>query len=446
MKFLIFISLFYFIHSGYSIEASSIYEIKDSLILRKATDKYINVFEVAFYPSIMKGELVRTEIKHEKNLWDEAMLADKQIVLTEEKRKKKDSEKDVKSDLTTEYDEKKSEALYKALKKSGYVDTINRIFGDRINTVYLKGVITNIHYYTISEKNSWGSFKPTYHIDKLFIKWYIKNSYRENLDSINTEGLTDDYALWENIFTDADQEKYRKKFLKVKETAVISAYLQLHKNPKFIGYIQQEKNLKITDAELLIKKPTGIIADKEEVITASVIVKTDNGHGSGFLISNDGYIITNYHVVSEKNNKKVTSVKIIKSDGTELTGSVIRINKYRDLALIKVDGTFEKAFFCSDVKSYKKFMNVYTVGAPKSIELGQSISAGMISNERSTSNNPLLQLSISVNKGNSGGPLYDATGVLHGVIVSKLFGENTEGVGFAVPSYLIQEYLNIKFN
>ena len=57
----------------------------------------------------------------------------------------------------------------------------------------------------------------------------------------------------------------------------------------------------------------------------------------------------------------------------------------------------------------------------------------------------MLQLSISINSGNSGGPLYDKNGVLHGVVTSKLVGYATEGVGFAIPSYLIQDYLNISF-
>ena len=126
--------------------------------------------------------------------------------------------------------------------------------------------------------------------------------------------------------------------------------------------------------------------------------------------------------------------------------TVVRVNKFRDLALLKVTKTFEKAFVVSSTKTFKNMQDAYTIGAPKSLELGQSISAGVISNERKANNNNLLQLGMSVNSGNSGGPLFDATGILHGVIVSKLVGENTEGVSFAIPSYLIEEYLKIKIN
>ncbi len=70
----------------------------------------------------------------------------------------------------------------------------------------------------------------------------------------------------------------------------------------------------------------------------------------------------------------------------------------------------------------------------------------MISNERKNNNNNLLQLGMSVNAGNSGGPLFDNTGTLHGVIVSKLIGQNTEGVSFAIPGYMISDYLQISYN
>ena len=88
---------------------------------------------------------------------------------------------------------------------------------------------------------------------------------------------------------------------------------------------------------------------------------------------------------------------------------------------------------------------MYTIGAPKSIELGQTVTTGIISNERNANNNELLQLSMPVNGGNSGGPLFNKTGVLDGVIVAKLVGESTEGISFAIPAYKIGAYLKISY-
>lgn len=87
---------------------------------------------------------------------------------------------------------------------------------------------------------------------------------------------------------------------------------------------------------------------------------------------------------------------------------------------------------------------VYTIGAPKSIELGQSVSTGIISNKRTTNQNNLLQMNMSINSGNSGGPLFDKTGNLQGVVTSKLYGIGVEGISFSIPSYKLEDYLNIK--
>jgi serine protease Do len=150
-------------------------------------------------------------------------------------------------------------------------------------------------------------------------------------------------------------------------------------------------------------------------------------------------------VIAGKNQDKPSSVKVILSNGILLDAEVIRYNGARDIALLKVAYNFEKAFLLSDIKSFKNLSEVYTIGAPKSIELGQSVSLGLISNERTTNNNNLLQLNININGGNSGGPLFDKNGTLHGVIQSKLVGKDTEGVGFAIPSYLLFSYLNIQY-
>jgi len=229
--------------------------------------------------------------------------------------------------------------------------------------------------------------------------------------------------------------------------AVDISYLKLHKNPKLTKYLKQETNFEISDAVLTLPKPSASVIEKTDAASASVIIKRkDGGHGSGFAITNDGYIVTNYHVVAGKIYGKLSAITIITSEGEELEGTIVRTNKFRDLALIKVNKKFEKAFAVPSAKAFKNLQDVYTIGAPKSIELGQSVSTGVISNERKANNNYLLQLGMSVNGGNSGGPLYDATGKLHGVIVSKLIGKNTEGVSFAIPAHMIEQYLKLKIN
>ena len=182
-----------------------------------------------------------------------------------------------------------------------------------------------------------------------------------------------------------------------------------------------------------------------DAAASSVIVKRkDGGHGSGFAITNDGYILTNFHVLAGKYYDKLQEVTVVLNNGEEVPVKIVRYNRSRDIALLKVDKTFENPFKLTSKKSFKDLQEVYTIGAPKSIELGQSVSSGLISNERKSVDATLLQLSMSVNPGNSGGPLFDKSGTLHGVVSSKLVGYATEGIGFAIPSYLIPAYLNIK--
>jgi serine protease Do len=198
---------------------------------------------------------------------------------------------------------------------------------------------------------------------------------------------------------------------------------------------------------LKITLVTHPVAEVSDGVEASVTIKRDGGgHGSGFAISNDGYILTTFHVVqSEKDSTATVGITVIMPDGSIVPGTVIRHCDSMNVALIKVEKSFNKAFQLNNTKQFKLLDEIYAIGTPKSIELGQSASHGMISGERIIKNKPLLQLNISINKGNSGGPVFGTTGLLHGMVVSKMTGYATEGIGFAVPAYKIQEYLKISY-
>lgn len=283
--------------------------------------------------------------------------------------------------------------------------------------------------------------------------WYIKNNFNEILDSVVTSEFSGDFALtgfYYSIYTPAAEvqrmkDEYSDEVGKMIGDAVDISYLKLHQNPTFTKYLKQETDFTIKDPVLALSAPKTYVSNKTDASSASVIVKTKDGHGSGFAITQDGYVVTNYHVVSGKVKDKINTVKIINGSGEEVEGKVVRYNKFRDIALIKCDMKFPNAFKVTNVKSFRNMQDVLTIGAPKSVELGQTVSTGIISNERKANNNNLLQLNMGINSGNSGGPLFDETGTLHGIIVSKAVGKNTEGISFAIPGYLLSEYLNISF-
>lgn len=339
------------------------------------------------------------------------------------------NENQIKSD-DTEF----SKNIFKLLKQTEFIDTVKNVFQDNNNTLVLEAEIRKVDKFTVFRKGA--SYSNGMYRAGMGIQWYLKNTYDEILDSVYIYEYSGDFIT---DFKHAKKEDDSFYF-----DAVERSYLKLRESKEFQNNITLNSDFTSKDEKLSIFTPKSTVKTVEEASLASVIIKrNDKGHGSGFAISNDGYILTNFHVIAGKTTDQLEGIKVILSNGEELEAKVVRYNRARDIALLKVDYQFEKAFALKSSKDFNSLQEVYTIGAPKSIELGQSITKGLISNERNANNNSLLQLSISINGGNSGGPLFDTNGLLHGVIQSKLVGYATEGVGFAIPSYLIADYLNI---
>ncbi len=413
-------------------------------------EKYIDFDGVGLKVKNSEKDINTYYIKHDDDLMGRMKEAEEkraiEIAKKEQKQlaKKKPEKKllDKESKEVTYENTKLANNIFSTLYKNKYIDTVNKVFLDNSNLVGLEGVITKYAVFLVKAKGlssntasvSYATY--SYAKAKIDIMWYIKNTYNEIIDSIEDKSYSGEFG---HSFVEA-------KGLEPAYADAAEVSLQkLMNNPKFIKYLQLDTNYNSSDPVLSITKPTQLVVDANDATNASVIIKRkDKGHGSGFAISNDGYILTNYHVIADEFGNKTADIKVVLANGEETSVKVVRVNKMRDIALLKVDVKFEKAFYLSKEKTYKKFMDVYAVGTPKSIELGQSVSLGILSNERKTNNSSLLQLNMSVNSGNSGGPLFDKTGVLHGVVTSKLIGFSTEGVAFAIPSFSIPNYLNLE--
>jgi S1-C subfamily serine protease len=317
------------------------------------------------------------------------------------------------------------------LVKTGYVDTVNKIFRDDNNSIWIEGSLKNVNEFI-------GYQGDRFRVLGANIDWIIYNNFEEQIDSIRIYSYTDPLDL------DYSTENNAK--LIVKEVFEMS-YLKLHENESFKKLMKSNSQLEIPSVQTKFDQPKGIVENVEQANTASVIIKRkDKGHGSGFAVSNDGYIITNFHVVAGKIKDKTEKMSVILANGEEFPAEIVSYNRSKDLALLKINHNFEKAFLLKTTKEFKTMQEVYTIGTPKSIELGQSISMGIISSERKNNNNSLLQLGMSLNSGNSGGPVFAKSGVLVGVVRSKLIGSNTEGVAFAIPANEVIEALNILMN
>ena len=171
------------------------------------------------------------------------------------------------------------------------------------------------------------------------------------------------------------------------------------------------------------------------------------GIGSGFIINEEGYILTNYHVI-----QGATEVTVTLSDNTEVTATVVNYDQDKDIAMIKLkEGTKVPAIAeLGDSDEIYAGTEVVAIGTPLSKNFAQTLTKGIISGsnrtiqgENGTSVN-LIQTDAAINPGNSGGPLVNTKGQVIGInsmkIGTQVGGTSVEGIGFAIP---INEVKNI---
>lgn len=181
--------------------------------------------------------------------------------------------------------------------------------------------------------------------------------------------------------------------------------------------------------------------------------------GSGIIVSSDGYILTNNHVVNSNSSSsyyqitEATGVKVkLYGDETEYKATVVGSDEQTDLAVIKIDKTGLTAAELGDSDSVQVGEFAMAIGNP--LGLQSSISCGIISaknrevedSETGTVFN-LIQTDAAINSGNSGGALVNADGKVIGINTLKLSGTGVEGIGFAIPiNSTIDVYNELKTN
>lgn len=173
------------------------------------------------------------------------------------------------------------------------------------------------------------------------------------------------------------------------------------------------------------------------------------GEGSGVIYSSDGYIITNYHVISdavENSAKSKIEVFVNSSNDEAYQASVVGYNISCDLAVIKIDAKNLVAVEVAKSSELKVGQYVITVGNPGGLEFMDSVSYGVVSGLNrmvsSDSEVKLIQTDAAINPGNSGGALVNTEGKLVGINSSKIVSEEYEGMGFAIPSDKTVEICN----
>ena len=200
--------------------------------------------------------------------------------------------------------------------------------------------------------------------------------------------------------------------------------LQNAPKQSLIQQTQQVRSRKIEDVEALISGSA----------RAVVSIKTILGEGSGFLISSDGQILTNNHVI-----EGCKDIIVVKQNGNKYFASVIKNDKNSDLALIKIEATNNQYLELTDSKTANVGSSVIIIGSPFGLE--QTVTKGIVSAKRSYMGQTLVQTDAAINPGNSGGPLITMDGYVIGIVSQAIKKSIGEGLGFAISSEDIRAFL-----
>jgi len=166
------------------------------------------------------------------------------------------------------------------------------------------------------------------------------------------------------------------------------------------------------------------------------------GAGSGVIISSNGYIVTNNHVIVGADNNVVDSITVQLRDGTSFEAEVVGRDERTDLAIIRINATNLPVARFGDSDELIVGELAIAIGNPLG-NLGGTVTNGIISALNRDINIDgevmnLLQTSAAVNPGNSGGGLFNSFGELIGIVNAKPMGHGIEGIGFAIPSNQVE--------
>lgn len=184
--------------------------------------------------------------------------------------------------------------------------------------------------------------------------------------------------------------------------------------------------------------PAAVVVSTKSV-TQGYFMQTQEveGIGSGFIINEEGYILTNYHVV-----KGAQEISVTLSNDVTTTAQIVNYDENQDVAMIKItDESVEipATVELGDSDALQPGEEVIAIGTPLSTELSSTVTKGIISaTSRSVAVESgvtmnLIQTDAAINAGNSGGPLVNTKGEVVGINSSKISGEAVEGIGFSIP-------------
>ena len=192
----------------------------------------------------------------------------------------------------------------------------------------------------------------------------------------------------------------------------------------------------LSASQIYNKNIDSVVAIQSEIVSQSIFGEYVAGAsaGSGFIISEDGYVLTNYHVVEDSKN-----IKVILANGLEYSAELIGFEEDNDIAVLKLQSEDSfKPVVLGKSEGLVIGEDVVAIGNPLG-ELTFSITKGIVSavdrNIQIDNFNAIsmFQVDCAVNQGNSGGPIFNMYGEVVGIVSAKYASETIEGLGFSIP-------------
>jgi len=218
--------------------------------------------------------------------------------------------------------------------------------------------------------------------------------------------------------------------------------MKLESNPKDAktngSYTAAKASEKVSDSVVGILCYSDDVPDQADTTTAS-------SQGSGIIFSQDGYVITNAHVIG--NSKTAYAIRVVTSDGKVYKAGVVGYDSRTDIAVLKMDDAkgLTPATF-GDSSQLEVGQDIIVVGNPGGLDYQNTTTKGVISAlDRKLSTSSLtkyIQTDAAINPGNSGGPLVNYYGQVVGITTSKIVSETYEGMGFAIPSQTVKSIVD----
>ena len=185
----------------------------------------------------------------------------------------------------------------------------------------------------------------------------------------------------------------------------------------------------------------GIVGYTDEITT----VENSATQGSGIILTSDGYVVTNAHVIG--NSKTQYLLQVVTSDGKTYNAGVVGYDSRTDIAVLKMDDAKDlKAATFGNSENIELGEDIIVVGNPGGLDYQNSITKGIVSavdrKMSSTSLVKYIQTDAAINPGNSGGPIVNLYGQVVGIATAKIVSEKYEGMGFAIPSATAKDIID----